>query len=263
MKQILLANDDGYRSSGFFPLLDELKKHYDVTAIAPKEEKSWVGKSMSAHNDVHFEKLVHGGHDVFVIDGTPADCVQIGLYELMAVRPDFVVSGINIGENIGHGRILSSGTIGAAMEGAIDGVVSIAASLCDTRNRGIDYFSEDSYKYFENAAKIIAKVIAVLENTELPAGIDVISVNIPFDATVDAELEITVPYIEPYGQLFNKAENIFRHVGAPVIYENLKDGTDIKAVYESKVAITPIDLRLATPEAVNFLRTTIQPKWNN
>jgi 5'-nucleotidase len=256
VKKILLANDDGYLSAGFFPLLDELKRNYDVTAVAPKEEKSWVGKSMSAHREVAFEKLLHGGHEVFAIDGTPADCVQIGLYDLVPGRPDFVVSGINIGENIGNGRILSSGTIGAAMEGALDGVVSVAASLCDTRDRNIDYFNPDNYHYFINAAKIVSKVIKQLEDITLPLGVDVISVNIPFDASSDAEMVITVPYIDPYGKLFVQNDGVFNHIGAPVKYENLKDGTDIKAIFEGKVAITPIDLRLSNTAAVDFMRKT-------
>jgi 5'-nucleotidase len=263
MKDILFVNDDGYQSAGYYPLLEELAKQYSVTAVAPRSEKSWVGKSMSAHNAVGYEKLTHNGQEVHVIDGTPADCVQIGIYSLLEKRPDFVVSGINIGENIGHGRILSSGTIGAAMEGAIDGVISIAVSLCDTRDRGIDYFSPESYKYFENAAKIVVKVMRLLEDMELPEGIDVLSINVPFDAQPDADVEITKPYIEPLGQLFNRDGDTFTHVGAPVRYENLKDSTDIKAVHEGKIAITPIDLRLALPEATEFLKQNLKSRWSS
>jgi len=261
MKNILLTNDDGYNCAGFYPLLKALAQNHNLTAIAPKEQKSWVGKSISAHSDVSFEKILHEEYEIYVVSGTPADCVQIGLYDLTTARPDFVVSGINVGENVGHGRILSSGTIGAAMEGAIDGVVSVAASLCDTKDKGFDYFDPSSYQYFENAAKIVAKVVSLLETIELQQGIDVISVNIPFDAKEDAAIEITVPYIEPYGRLFSREKSTFVHGGAPVKYENLKPGTDLKAVYEGKVAITPIDLRLATKEAVTYLHQQLQPLW--
>jgi 5'-nucleotidase len=262
MKNILLTNDDGYNCVGFYPLLKELEKHHNITAVAPKEQKSWVGKSISAHSDVNVEKIQYEDHEIYTVTGTPADCVQIGLYDILPSRPDFVVSGINVGENVGHGRILSSGTIGAAMEGAIDGVVSVAASLCDTRDRGLDYFDRSNYKYFENAAVIVTRVLELLETIKLPSGIDVISINVPFDAPADADIEITVPYIEPYGKLFTQNESVFNHVGAPVKYENLQDGTDLKAVYEGKVAITPIDLRLATKEAVTFLQENLQPLWN-
>jgi 5'-nucleotidase len=261
MKHVLLTNDDGYNCAGFFPLLDELAKHYKITVVAPKEQKSWVGKSISAHGEVGVEKINYEGHEIYIVKGTPADCVQIGIYDLADSRPDFVVSGINVGENVGTGRILSSGTIGAAMEGSIDGVVSVAASLCDTRDRDIDYFDRGSYKYFENAAKIVARVLELLEGMKLPVGIDVVSINIPFDAKADADIEITVPYIEPYGKLFSGSESVFNHHGAPVKYENLKDGTDLKAVYEGKVAVTPIDLRLATKEAVAYLQENLQTRW--
>lgn len=84
-----------------------------------------------------------------------------------------------------------------------------------------------------------------------------------FDAAEDAELEITVPYIEPYGKLFSQKDGaVFRHVGAPVVYENLVDGTGIEAIHRGKVAITPIDLRLATPESVRFLQDKVGPRWN-
>lgn len=263
MKSVLLTNDDGYRCAGFYPLLRELKKHHAVTAVVPKEEKSWVGKSITAHSEVSVEKLTYEGTEIHAVGGTPADCVQIGLYDLLPERPDYVVSGINSGENVGHGRILSSGTIGAAMEGAIDGVVSVAASLCDTKGRNIDYFDPESRKYFENAAKITARLVSLLEYMQLPVGIDVISLNIPFDAPPDAEIEITVPYTVRYGKLFTQKEDVFVHHGLPVTYENLQDGTDLKAVHEGRVAITPIDLRLATKESVNFLKENLQPRWNH
>lgn len=261
MKHILLTNDDGYSCAGFFPLLDKLTKHHQVTVAAPKEQKSWVGKSISAHGQVSVEKITFEGHEIYTVTGTPADCVQIGLYDLVESRPDFVVSGINVGENVGTGRILSSGTIGAAMEGSIDGIISVAASLCDTSGRGIDYFDRNSYKYFENAAVIVAKVLGLLEGMELPEGIDVVSINIPFDAKSDADIEITVPYIEPYGKLFTGKESVFSHHGAAVKYENLKDGTDLKAIYDGKVAVTPLDLRLATKDAVKYLQKNLQTRW--
>src|SRR5215472_1710409 len=116
MKHILLTNDDSYLCAGFYPLLTELRKRHEVTAIAPKEQKSWVGKSVSAHKNVKVQKIAFEDTNVFAVEGTPADCVQIGIYGILPKRPDLVASGINAGENVGHGRILSSGTVGAAME---------------------------------------------------------------------------------------------------------------------------------------------------
>lgn len=167
MKHILVTNDDGYSSAGYYPLVNELKKNYGVTAIAPSHQRSWGSKAISGHSTVTYNKIKHEGEDIFVIYGTSADCVQIRLYSLLEKRPDFVISGINSGANTGHGRILSSGTIGVAMEGAIDGVVSIAVSLCDTADRGIDYESPESYKYFEVPARFVARIVGSLENIAL------------------------------------------------------------------------------------------------
>ncbi len=129
MCEILLTNDDGYNSVGFYPLLKELSADYSVFAIAPSVQKSWVGKSITAHVAIVQKEVAIEGRKVITIAGTPADCVQVGVYHFLKTKPKLVVSGINVGENVGHGRILSSGTVGAAMEAAIDGIQSISTSL--------------------------------------------------------------------------------------------------------------------------------------
>ena len=122
MADILLTNDDGYRSVGFLPLLKELSKQFSVVAVAPSEEKSWIGKSISARKELTIQKVKLGDFDIYSLNGTPADCVQVGLYDVLDNKPKLVISGINTGDNVGHARILSSGTVGAAMEASIDGV---------------------------------------------------------------------------------------------------------------------------------------------
>ncbi|MEA2003700.1 MAG: 5'/3'-nucleotidase SurE, partial [archaeon] len=112
MTEILLTNDDGHSSVGFFPLLRELSKEFTVTAVAPSSQRSWAGKSISFHNEIELEKIKVGDYDGYSCSGTPADCVQIGLYNVLERKPGLVVSGINLGNNAGHGRILSSGTVG-------------------------------------------------------------------------------------------------------------------------------------------------------
>src|SRR6185369_14008527 len=101
MKKILLTNDDGYRSIGFTPLLKELSKNFSVTAVAPSDEQSWIGKSISARRKLLLKQETLEGSTIHTINGSPADCVQIGVYDVLDTKPDLVVSGINIGENIG------------------------------------------------------------------------------------------------------------------------------------------------------------------
>lgn len=244
------------------PLLAVLREQYEVTPVVPEGERSWVGKSMTAHTELTVEPKVHHGHKLYISNGTPADCVQIGIYQIMNHRPDYVISGINIGSNVGHGRILSSGTIGAAIEGAIDGIPSLAISLCDANNRGIDYFNRQSYRYFEQAAHIAIKVLESIDQIGFKKGIDVISVNIPFDAKHDAPIIITKPAIDSYGRLFDTIDGrSFRHMHAPLNYKDLEPGTDMHAIYNGMISITPIDISLASHSAIKYLQSHLMPVW--
>jgi 5'-nucleotidase len=260
---ILLTNDDGYSSIGFYPLLEKLSKKFKVSAIAPNAQKSWVGKSITAHAKFELGSAKAGKFIINTIEGTPADCVQIGLYHLLKNPPKLVISGINIGENIGHGRILSSGTIGAAMEAAIDGVRSIASSLCIPHDvqKHINFFDKKNYYIFEDAAKITFKLAEMLINAKLDKQIDVISINIPYGATIDSPIEITRPFKEPYGQLFFKQENLLVHANPTIDIKNLKIGTDLKAISEGKISVTPINLDLVSQDSADFLKETIKKNW--
>ena len=80
MDKVLVTNDDGYKSIGFYPLLEELSESFDVIAVAPESEKSWIGKSISARTKLKIEEKNINGFKINTINGTPADCVQIRLY---------------------------------------------------------------------------------------------------------------------------------------------------------------------------------------
>ena len=244
MADILLTNDDGYKSAGFFPLLNELSKEFFVVAVAPDEEKSWIGKAITARRELELKEIEIKGRKMFSLDGTPADCVQIGLYDVLDKKPKLVVSGINTGDNAGHGRILSSGTVGAAMEASIDGVKSLASSLYlpPEIKKSTDFNDPENYKMFENAAKITVKLVRIIIDKELWENVDLICLNIPFDAKADAEFEMTKPFRAPYGKLFHKRGDKFAHMNPPLEFKNLKEGTDLKALSEGKVSIAPISL---------------------
>ena len=263
MTDILLTNDDGYKSVGFYPLLKELNKEFSVLAIAPETEKSWIGKSISARDVLKVKEKKFQDAIIFTCTGTPADCVQIGLYDFVKNKPTFVVSGINVGANVGHGRILSSGTVGAGMEASIDGVKAIASSLYipPKIKKKIDFFNGKNYSIFENASKITVKIIKILITQKLDDGIDLISINIPFNAGIDSEFEITKPFRDPYGRLFHKKGDEFVHVYPILKFKNLKQGTDLNALYENKISITPISLELVSKNSLEHLNKIIKDKW--
>jgi 5'-nucleotidase len=258
MADILLTNDDGYSSPGFYPLLKELLKNYLVVAVAPTSEQSWIGKSISKKSELSLAKIKLSEFEIYTIDGTPADCVQIGLYDVLEDRPRLVVSGINLGLNTGHGRILSSGTIGASMEASIDGVKSISSSIHVPENFKNKKIEE---AVFIDAAKITSKIISILINEELPNEVDLISINIPFGAKIDTDFEITKPHREAYGKLFHREGEKFKHNSPPINFSNAGPGTDIKALADGKISVTPINLDLVSEKSNEFLNELFRCKW--
>ncbi|MBT3464602.1 5'/3'-nucleotidase SurE [archaeon] len=263
MTSILLTNDDGYNSIGFYPLLNELSKDFLVKAIAPKTEQSWVGKSISKFKELSIEKTKIEDFDIHLIDGTPADCVQIGIYDVFKKKPDIVVSGINIGNNLGHGFILSSGTVGAAMEASINGIKSLSFSLQFPPNGrdSLDFFNPKNYSIYFNAAKISAKIVKIFSTVNFSEGIDLISVNIPFKANINSGFEITKPYRNNYGKLFHNKNLKFKHINPPFDFKDLKKGTDLKALSDGKISITPINLDLVSKKSLEGLKNIMKNNW--
>lgn len=263
MIDILLTNDDGYQAIGFYPLLKELSKKFNVTAVAPDTKKSWQGKSITCYHELEVKKVQLEEFEIFALNGTPADCVQIGLYDLVPRRPKFVVSGINIGLNAGHGRLFSSGTAGAAIEAAIDGVKSLASSLhlSHKHDEDINYYDRKFYYIYENAAKITAKLVEISINANLNADVDLISVNIPFEANADTQFEVTSVARDKYGKLFQRTGDTFKHVGDVPSTKNFPKGTDLNALDNGKISITPISLDLTSEKSKANLSKIIKNNW--
>jgi len=262
MTDILVTNDDGYHSAGFIPLVRELLKDYSVVAVAPDRGRSWIGKAITTKTKLELKKIKREGVELYTLSGTPADCVQVGLYDIVDTRPRLVVSGINFGLNIGHARILSSGTIGAAMEAAIDGLPAIAVSLqIPMTMRGkIDFYDAKSYPVFENAAKITVKLIKKINHRRFD-DVDLFTVNVPFDATVDTEVAVTTPYKKPYGRLFHRNEGKYLQRTPPVEFTDIQEGTDLQAINEGKISVTPISLSLTPKNSSKHIEDAIKSDW--
>ena len=127
--RILLTNDDGIMAPGILAMHRALEGLGDVTIVAPMTAQSAVGHAISVADPVRCHRIDLGGGLVgHGVDGRPADCVKLAVLELMPARPDLVVSGLNLGANVGI-NVLYSGTVAAAIEGAFYGIPSVAASL--------------------------------------------------------------------------------------------------------------------------------------
>jgi 5'-nucleotidase len=263
MTDILVTNDDGYTSAGFVSLVKELSKYYTVTAVAPDRGRSWIGKAITTKKELKVKKITYDNVEMFLLNGTPADCVQIGLYDLVPHRPKMIISGINIGLNIGKARTLSSGTIGAAIEGAIDGVRSLAASLSipiALRDKKTDFYIPQNNVIFENAAKITTKVTTIILDKAF-RDVDLFSLNIPFDATVTTPLEITTLFNTRYGRLFHKTGNKFNHRTPPIQFKDMEEQSDLKAISEGKISLTPMNISFSAHVLRNSVESAFQKEW--
>jgi len=125
MKTILLTNDDGFFSKGISTLKERLAGKYRVVIVAPDRERSAISMALTLHHPLRVKEIAD---DVFAIDGTTADCVNVALQKLLPAKPDFVLSGMNLGENLAE-DIFFSGTVGGAFCGSLYGIPSLAISL--------------------------------------------------------------------------------------------------------------------------------------
>ena len=138
--RILLTNDDGIYAPGLGALYRELKRLGEVTVVAPESEQSAVGHAITLINPLRVKEVsLDGGVEGYAVSGFPADCVKIAMAELLPKPPELVVSGINLGPNVGI-NVLYSGTVSAATEAAILGVKGVAFSL-DSYDKNADFAS--------------------------------------------------------------------------------------------------------------------------
>jgi len=169
--RILLTNDDGIHAPGLAALYKALLPLGNVTVVAPEHERSAVSHAITLHQPLRLRKIrLKDGVNGFCTNGTPADCVKLGVRAVLKSFPDIVVSGINPGPNTGF-SVLYSGTVSAAREGAMYGISSLAVSLA-ARDPGADFGKAASF-----ASLLARKILAggflppgVLLNVNVPAG---------------------------------------------------------------------------------------------
>lgn len=170
MMRILLSNDDGIHADGIYAMYQELKKLGKVWVVAPLDEKSTTGHSLTLHKPL---RLLSIRPDFFGVTGSPADCVSMGIQQIIKSKPDLVVSGINRGANLGQ-DVYYSGTVSAAREACILGIPSLAVSLAINFKK---IRSEMDLNY-KTAAKTAFNVIQSLNSFEWPKH-TLLNLNVP------------------------------------------------------------------------------------
>lgn len=241
MRRLLLSNDDGVNAPGLRALYDALLPHARLRVVAPDRDRSGASNSLTLSRPLSLTTVENGFH---AVDGTPADCVYLGVNGVWGESPDLVISGINHGANLGD-DVLYSGTVAAAMEGRNLGMTAIAMSLA-------------GHRHFDSAGRVAASLVGALEQLSLPPR-TLLNVNVPdlpwqeirgFRVTRlghRGPAERPIEMRDPRGRV--------RYWIAPVS-DNADDGpdTDFAAVESGHVSITPLQTDLTRHVALEDVR---------
>lgn len=225
---ILVTNDDGVRSPGLHALVGQLRDLGEVFVVAPDRNRSAVGHALTLDHPLRADEVDPG---IFAVDGTPTDCVNLGIHGLLPGRPDLVVSGINRGSNLGD-DITYSGTVCAALEATLMGICAFSVSL-DTHS-----FQDDELLV---AATFSRNLAAHVAETGLPKE-TFLNVNIPSGECRGAQLtrqgkrrygDSVVTNTDPRGRKY------YWIGGSEVGFEDIP-GSDCNAISEGLISITPL-----------------------
>ncbi len=240
---IMVTNDDGIHATGILALSQALGALGEVTVVAPDRERSAAGHSLTLHSPLRVFELRSG---FYAVDGTPTDCVNMGIHSLLPFRPDLVVSGINHGPNLGD-DITYSGTVAAAMEATLMGIPAIAVSLA----------SHDPDGQFSAAAGVALRVARLVMANGLPPD-TFLNVNVPNCAPdrMGPPLITRQGKRSFVGNIVDKIDPRGRKyfwIGSEEPAFNDEQGTDFHAIHREHVSITPLHLDLTNYESMKIL----------
>jgi 5'-nucleotidase len=247
-KHILITNDDGIDSDAFPPLAQALSSIGTVHVIAPERNWSGGGHSITLYRPVRCRPTkLDDGRAAFMTDGSPTDCVRLAVLGYLKVNPDLVVAGINRGANLGD-DITYSGTVAAAMEGLLSSIPSIAISI-GAVGPDVD---------FRPAAQFAALLALNIFRHRLSSEV-LLNVNVPALAVDQIKgVAITklgkrhyqdqlIERLDPYG-------NPYYWLGGPATVTDVEPDTDVAALAEGKISVTPVYLDLTSHALMDELR---------
>jgi len=243
-KNILLVNDDGLRSPGLRALASVLSPRHTLTIVAPSTQKSWIGKASSYHKSLPYQRTMVDGMQAIMLDGTPSDCAVAGIHHFCPGKPDLVVSGINVGANVGDSFILSSGTVGGALEGVLAGIPSLACGLEFSQQETMQMEfnpSDDDLFHFAFAAEYVARAADALLGLEMPSPM-LVNLNFGQGADTDSRLEHTAIARYDYGCFLSARGNELYHGGSAKDPSRMEPGTDMAAVRDGNISFSIVEL---------------------
>lgn len=250
--RILISNDDGIYSGGIRALTEGLVQNNDVYVVAPDRERSATGHSLTLHRPLRLDEVSHlpGVKGAYETDGTPSDCVKIAIGAILKEPPEVVISGINHGPNMGT-DVLYSGTVSAAMEGAIFNIPSIAISLADHKPQD-----------FSCAVTFVSKLLKTISQVKFPDR-TLLNINIPaLPLSEIAGIEITKLGVRPYNDYFEKRVDprgkTYYWLAGEAMEEDELPGTDVYAVRNNQISITPVTIHMTNekmlPELIEWVK---------
>ncbi|MDD2553810.1 MAG: 5'/3'-nucleotidase SurE [Desulfotomaculaceae bacterium] len=243
--KILISNDDGIQAAGLNALRESLQDQHQVYVVAPDRERSATGHKITLDRPLRVKEWTYPGTDTigWEVDGTPADCVKLGLEALLPESPDLVISGINFGPNLST-DVLYSGTVSAAVEGMINDIPSIAISLA-------------SYEFydFSFSSEIIKKVVSIVDG-QLSSH-TLLNINTP--PCAPRGIKVTRLGHRRYVNIFDKRIDprgrvYFWMGGEPFDLDRDDPETDVWAIREGYISITPIQFDLTDIDFMEKLK---------
>lgn len=246
--RLLITNDDGINAQGLRALVERAAKcpGVEVTVVAPDRERSATGHAISIHQPIDLREVGFDGIParVFASSGTPADCVKLAIEAVMEERPDFLISGINRGPNLGT-DVFYSGTVSAALEGALLGVKAMAISLTAFEN--LDYAAAADFAIEQALVAAFDTSWPVLVNVNVPA--------VPRESI--AGVAITRLGVQTYEDAIKRREDPCGRCWywlSGVLVENEEiDDTDTCAVRRNLVSLTPLRMDLTDTRGIQAL----------
>ena len=224
---VLITNDDGYFSPGIAELARAAGEHWRVVVVAPDQNRSAIGRCLSLEMPLRVREV---GDWRFAVSGTPVDCVCYGLGSLLkAARPSLILSGINLGANLGT-DVLSSGTVGAAIEGYMRGIPSIA-------------ISQEARGDYKAAAQLAVSIGHKLLKSEEAV---LLNVNVPSDDFTETRITRLGKRAYDYsvGEEADPRGKPYFWVGGSTIDMVEGEGTDCQALLDGFASVTPLQLDL-------------------
>jgi len=231
--RILVSNDDGYFAPGITLLAEALRQMGEVTVVAPERDRSGASNSLTLDRPLTVRRAPNG---YFSVNGTPTDCVHIAVTGLLDFVPDVIVSGVNLGANMGDDTIYS-GTVAAAAEGYLLGIPSVALSL-----------TSQAGEHFESAIGIGLQIVERLKRKRLSEPV-LLNVNVPdVPAAMLRGIEVTRlgrrHKAEPVVKLRTPRGETAYWIGPAGAAADAGPGTDFHAVEAQRVSVTPLRMDL-------------------